>query len=181
MKHPVARAAALPAAVLALVMLVAACSTASPTPATASHAPASPAAASPSVAPSEPGAAGEPAIRVALANATGSRATIDVVAPAGVVRGAESGVPGDGASVEPYQLVVANDDPSTLRLTWIGGPCDAASTLTVDPENRQLMLVQPACPGDAVAFDRVLIVRFADPIVAGTLTAIVQDGTDSSD
>ena len=49
-----------------------------------------------------------------------------------------TGSPGDGASVEPGQLLIVNDDPSTLRLTWTGGPCATADLLLIDPTRRRV-------------------------------------------
>jgi hypothetical protein len=74
---------------------------------------------------------------------------------------------------------VANADPNTLELTWSGGPCDARDLLTIDVSGRQFVLVQPECRGDAVAFDRVLIVTFAGPVDASEISAILQDGLDT--
>ncbi len=129
-----------------------------------------------------PVATGSPGLAlVALANATGNDVRVEIVAPSGLVRSAESGSPGDGATVEPYRLVATNDDDTTLRLTWTGGPCDALDRLIIDPELGRLVLIQPECPGDAVAFDRVLIVHLAAPLDATTLDAVVQDGLDTSD
>ncbi len=175
MKHPVIAAATV-ATVLGLAVLVSACgsSAATATPPTAAPSP------TPTTLPSAADSEGGSPIHIRLANATGNDVTIDIVAPAGLVSGATSGTPGDGASVEAYRLAVVNDDPATLRLTWSGGPCDSTNTLTVDPILGRLVLIQPECPGDAVAFDRVLILRFADPVDAGAFTATVQDGFDTA-
>ena len=176
MKHPVTAAATV-ATALGLAVLFAACGSpaATPTPPTAAPSP------TPTTIPSvADGGSGSP-LHLQLANATGNDVTIDIVAPAGFVSDAASGTPGDGASVEAYKLTVVNDDPATLRLTWSGGPCDATNTLTVDPALGRLVLIQPECPGDAVAYDRVLILRFADPVDAGAFTATVQDGIDTTD
>ncbi len=120
------------------------------------------------------------ALRIPLANAPGNDISIDVHDGSGTVTAAETGTPGDGASVAPYTVAVANDDPSTLRLTWTGGPCDAEATLLIDASGQQLAVVEPECPGDAVAFDRVLIVHFSQPIDHGSVQALFQDGTDTS-
>ena len=119
-------------------------------------------------------------VHVELANASRNAVAVDVLDESGSIVGAESGAPGDGASVEPNAMIVANDDPATLRLTWAGGPCDATSTLTVDLATSRLLLVQPECSGDAIAFDRVLILHFNGPINAHALETMVQDGTDTS-
>ncbi len=117
---------------------------------------------------------------VALANATGNDVAIEIVDESGTLRSATSGTPGDGASVKPYTVTVGNDDPTTLRLTWVGGPCDAQDLLAIDATGRRFLLVQPECPGDAVVFDRVLVLGFAEPIDADDVEAILQDGLDTT-
>ena len=167
------------AAAFGLAILVGACGSTSPNVATPTPTAVPTSAFSPRPSPAD-GGSGSP-LHIQLANATGNDLTIDVDAPAGFLRDAASGTPGDGTSVEAYRLEVVNEDPATLRLTWSGGPCDSTNTLTVDPVLGRLVLIQPECPGDAVAFDRVLILRFADPVDAGAFTATVQDGIDTSD
>jgi hypothetical protein len=148
-------------------------SAASPTsPPTETHAPSAGASAS-----SE--ASGGTAFHVELVHATANTVTVDVQdASAALVR-ASSGTPGDGASVEPYKLLVSNDNPTTLRLTWVGGPCDSANTLTIDATGRQFLLVQPECSGDSIVNDRILILEFSRPITAADVQASLQDGLDT--
>ena len=67
-----------------------------------------------------------------LVQAAGDDVTVDVADGSGTLLEATSGEPGDGASVEPGQLHIVNDDPSTLRLTWTGGPCATADLLLID-------------------------------------------------
>jgi hypothetical protein len=81
--------------------------------------------------------------------------------------------------VEPYKLLVSNDNPTTLRLTWVGGPCDSANTLTIDTTGRQFLLVQPECSGDSIVNDRILILEFSRPIAAADVKASLQDGLDA--
>jgi len=76
-------------------------------------------------------------------------------------------------------VAVSNDDASTVRLTWVGGPCDSASTLMIDATARQFLLVQPECSGDATASDRILVLRFSAPVDAGAVQASLQDGLDT--
>jgi hypothetical protein len=164
---PVSRAGLAALAILSIVA-VAACSNAGSSDAAASVAPSALAT-----------AAVQPPTRVVLSQATGNDVTIDIDDASGTLVDATSGTPGDGASVEPYQLVVTNDDPSTLRLTWVGGPCDATDTLSIDPDALTFLLVQPECPGDAVAYDRILILEFSRPIAAADVQASLQDGLDT--
>jgi hypothetical protein len=125
------------------------------------------------------GASQGAAHRVQLRSASGNEISVDIVDASGSLVGAESGTPGDGATVEPYTLAVSNDDPTTLRLRWAGGPCDAVDALSIDANARSILLVEPECPGDAVAFDRILLLRFAAPVLAGDVRAVLQDGLDT--
>ena len=116
---------------------------------------------------------------VVLNVATPNAVTIDVTDASSTLVGAASGTPGDGASVEAYTLAVANVTPTTLRLTWVGGPCDSANKLLIDAARHRLVVVQPECPGDAIATDRVLDLEFATPIKASDLEPFLQDGLDT--
>jgi hypothetical protein len=116
---------------------------------------------------------------VALSTATGNDVMVTIADASGMVRDATSGTPGDGASVEPYRVVVTNDDPSTLRLTWTGGPCDAEDRLSIDRTGRELLLIEPECAGDLVAFDRVLVLHLSNPIDATEVHAVLQGGLDT--
>ena len=116
---------------------------------------------------------------VVLNVATPNAVTIDVTDASSTLVGATSGTPGDGASVEAYTLAVANVTPTTLRLTWVGGPCDSANKLLIDAARHRLVVVQRECPGDAVATDRVLDLEFATPIKASDLEPFLQDGLDT--
>ena len=93
---------------------------------------------------------------VVLDIATAHAVTIDVTDASKSLIGAASGTPGDGASVAAYTLAVTNVTPTKLRLTWVGGPCDSANSLSIDAAHQRLLLVQPECSGDAIATDRVL-------------------------
>ena len=117
---------------------------------------------------------------VALVLAAGGDVTVDITDRSGTLVEARSGTPGDGASVPSYEVVVTNVDASTLRLTWSGGPCAAQDTLSIDASGQALLLVEPDCQGDAVAFDRILDLRFSQAIDAVEVEAHLQDGVDTS-
>lgn len=164
---------------VALVAILAACTAtdprledegAAPTPAPTAAPAATPTAASPVAIGSA---------HVALNVATPNAVTIDVTDASSSLVDAMSGTPGDGASVEAYTLAVANVTPTTLRLTWVGGPCDSANRLLIDAARHKLVVVQPECPGDAIATDRVLDLEFATPIKASELETFLQDGLDT--
>jgi hypothetical protein len=164
-------------AVSALVFACVACAGTSSSPAAQTPRP-TPDASAPVPSPKATGSSGLPL--VSLANATGNRVTVEIDAPDGLVQSAESGSPGGGATVEPYRLVATNDAASTMRLTWSGGPCDAQDSLLIDPGLNRLVLLQPKCPGDAVVFDRVLIVHLAVPLDVAGFDAVLQDGIDTT-
>ena len=116
---------------------------------------------------------------VKLTVATADVVTIDVTDASTTMVRAKSGKPGDGATVETYALIVKNLTPTTIRLTWTGGPCDSANQLFIDKGRKQLLLVQPGCSGDSVATDRILDLTFSTPIKASTLDAYLQEGLDT--
>ena len=128
----------------------------------------------------KPSAAAGGAIHVVLSNATADAVTIDVTDGSATLVGATSGTPGDGATVDAYKLSVANVSETRLRLTWVGGPCDSANTLSIDAARRQFLLVQPECSGDAIATDRILDLTFSSPIRSADVEGFLQDGLDTS-
>jgi hypothetical protein len=141
-------------------------STAAPTPA-------------PTAAPTATPAGPIGSAHVVLAVATANAVTIDVTDESKTLTKATSGAPGDGASVEAFKLTVTNRTPTSLRLTWLGGPCDASNSLSIDAARRRLLLVQKECPGDAIATDRILDLEFTTPVNAADLEAFLQDGLDT--
>jgi hypothetical protein len=169
---PITRAALAALAILSIAA-VAACSSVGSSDAPASAPPSAPATTAPQT------SAPQPPTSVDLSQATGNAVSIEIDDASGTLVDATSGTPGDGASVEPYQLVVTNDDRSTLRLTWVGGPCDATDTLSIAEDGTSFLLVQPECSGDAVAYDRILILEFSRPIAAADVQASIQDGLDT--
>ncbi len=133
-------------------------------------------------APSDGGGDAMP-MTVDLENATGADIDVDIVDRTGGLVGAVSGRPGDGASVEPYTIIVENVDDRTLRLTWVDYPIDNDLALFVDETSTgvRLVLVQPepTGPTDAIAFDRILELTFDAPVSAGQVEAFLQDGLDT--
>jgi hypothetical protein len=118
-------------------------------------------------------------IKVDLDNATGHDVYVDVVDRSGRVIRAQSGDPGDGASVPPYEVKVENVDDRTIRLTWSDIPGDNALALFIDEDGTSLILVQPEHDGDSMPFDRVLVLEYDGPISAGDLRVTLQDGLDT--
>lgn len=118
---------------------------------------------------------------VELANATDDLVTITISDASGTLVRATSGSPGDGASVPPRELVVMNQTPTSLRLTWAGGPCHAADSLTIDETGRRFVLEQPGCAGDSIVHDRVLILEFSEPIEAADVQGSLHESVDIPD
>jgi hypothetical protein len=158
----------------ALVLLAtAACGSAAGNPASSS-------ATSPPATPAAPSPSADGTWQVTLRESTGHDVTVEVDDQSGRLIDASSGDPGDGASVEPYTLRVRNVDPTVLELVWVGGPCDATSTLAIDRTASRFLLVQPECPGDAIALDRRLVLTFSEPVDAADVETSLQDGLDTS-
>ncbi len=133
-------------------------------------------------APSDGGGDAMP-MTVDLENATGADVEVDIVDHTGSVVDAVSGTPGDGASVEPYTIVVENVDDRTLRLTWVDFPIDSDLALYIDETATGLRVVlvqpEPTEATDAMAFDRILELTFDAPVAADQVEAILQDGLDT--
>ena len=163
-------------AVLVFLGLLAACTATDPR-LEDEAAPPTPTAAPTPTAPATPRPLG--VAHVVLAVTTANSVTVDVTDSSSTLVRAASGTPGDGASVEVYTVAVANVSPTILRLTWVGGPCDSTNLLSIDAAGRRLVLVQPQCPGDAVATDRILDLEFTTPIDAADIESSIQDGLDT--
>jgi hypothetical protein len=147
-----------------------------PPVATPSHsaAPSIPASPGPSVSPSAP--ASPPVISVDLIERVGANATIEITDLSGHLVKAESGVPGDGASV-PDGTVAATSldgDPATVVLTWSGLPCDTTHQLTIGPDGLSMTIERPACQGDTLPVDRVLQLTFDRPVDPATVSATIR-------
>jgi hypothetical protein len=110
--------------------------------------------------------------------------TVDVVDETSRVLDARSGPPIEGVSVDSDHVQVENVDATTLRLTWSDYPMDNALTLFVSEGDGRVRLVLvrpgPSETTDAMAFDRQLILRFANPIDASDVDPFVQDGLDTA-
>jgi hypothetical protein len=108
-----------------------------------------------------------PPIHVVLLSGVGSAPSIDIVDESGLLTAAVSGPARDGASFGNFDAT--NDTPTTLRLTWLGDPCDTVHRLTIDPTLTTMTIDLPNCGGDSIGVDRTLIVTFSRPVDATTL------------
>lgn len=144
----------------------------------------------PTADPTEPG--GEPGdgpirrvVRVPLDTATDHDIVAVVTDETEMLVGGASGRAGDGMSVRWFDVTVENLDARTLRVTWVGLPGDAEVDVLIEPDADRinLYILQPAPPvdSDAVGFDRVLELTFADPVGADDVHAVVLEGLDTSD
>jgi plastocyanin len=115
---------------------------------------------------------------VDLVIATSHDVTAEVIDRTGRVTAATSGTPGDGASVANGTVAIANAGPTTLEITWAGGPCDRSVPVVLDGST--ITVVQPPCEGDAIAFDRIVRLEFADDVDAATFTGVLQESVDTS-
>jgi hypothetical protein len=120
-------------------------------------------------------------ISVALENATDHDVSIDMIDDGHHVVAARSGHPADGASVPFGKLVAKNLDAKTVELTWSDTPGDAELGLYVSENAKVVLVIRPERPaGDAVAFDRVLVIEFDAPVDAKALLLGVQEGLDTA-
>ena len=160
--------------------------TVQPTP-TAPPSPTAPASSEPpaqeSATPSEPtgvdgqqplGSPAVPPVHVALRSSGGNPTSVDVVDESGLLTKAVSGNPPE--NVDQDGVRATNDDASTVRLSWIGSPCDTVHRLTIDAAIRRLALDRPRCGGDAMAVVRELVLTFSRPVDATALTISLWDG-----
>jgi hypothetical protein len=100
-----------------------------------------------------------------------------------LVAEARSARAGDGMSVRWYEMKVENLDAETLRVTWVGFPVDDEVLLRIQPMDGgyDLTLVQPGPPpnSDALGFDRVLVLKFHQPVSAEDVSTSVQGSLDT--
>ena len=157
---------------------------ASPSPSPSFDPPASPSGTPtppPTVAPSDDPADGA----IDLENLLGDDVSVVIKDDTGTLVEAESGTPGDGMSVRWFDLIVENLDAETLRVTWVGLPGDQEIDLSISEQDGayRLRFVQPAPPAnsDALGHDRVLILRFAEPVSAENVRATIQESLDTAD
>ena len=126
-------------------------------------------------APTRPAISGAPALIVRLDTQDESKVRVAVIDQTGLLTGITSEMPGDGASVPVDAPTVVDADAASLVVTWSAPPCDSEPTVVLS--ETRLLIVQPPCPdpSDAVAFDRILILRFRDTVEAASLEVVLQD------
>ncbi len=109
-------------------------------------------------------------ILVDLVVPAGQPQTVDVVDESGKLIEASSGSPaGELGQSFPFDAVeVTNIDSTTLQLGWAGYPCRTDHDLLIGTDPLVMTLVRPPCEGDTdtIGVDRILILRFSEPIDA---------------
>lgn len=79
----------------------------------------------------------------------------------GALIGLESFSEGEaGASVEAGTVLVTNEGPTDLRLTWASTPCHDDVQIGIDAAIKTVEIEEVACEGDSQAFDRVVVLKF---------------------
>ena len=119
-------------------------------------------------------------IVVDLATTAGQPTHIEVIDWTGMLSGATSGSPGEGASIEPGTLQLRNDLDTSLRITWSAAPCATADRLYLEPGLARITLLSPPCEGDAIPLDRVLVLYFSQPVDSDAIEAVVQTSVDTT-
>ena len=137
---------------------------------------------SPSVSPSPvptPTASEPPAplfhVDLASSCCPGNPPSIDVVDMSGLVVSGISADPLESDSIDG--IVVKNDKADSLRITWLGSPCDTVHRLTVDATATHIVLERPRCFGDAMPRFLSLTLTFSRSIVASDVQASIVQGT----
>ena len=115
-------------------------------------------------------------ILVDLTVAAGQPQTVDVIDESGTLNEASSGSPTDGQGFPSDTVEVTNIDANTLQLGWAGYPCRTDHELRIGSDPRVMTLVRPPCEDvtDSIGIDRILILRFSEPIVAAEVAITIQ-------
>jgi hypothetical protein len=115
-------------------------------------------------------------ILVDLTVAAGQPQTVDVIDESGTLLEASSGSPTDGQGFPSDNVEVTNIDANNLQLGWAGFPCRTDHELRIGSDPRVMTLVRPPCEGvtDSIGVDRILILRFSEPIDATEVAITIQ-------
>jgi hypothetical protein len=111
---------------------------------------------------------------VDLKTTAGEPATAEIVDRSGRVVAATSGAPLDSDSLDG--ITVRNDKADSLRITWLGSPCDTVHRLTVDATASTIVLERPHCFGDAMPRFLSVTLKFSGSVVAGDVAASIVEG-----
>jgi hypothetical protein len=81
-----------------------------------------------------------------------------------------------GASVEPGTVAIANEAPDRLRILWASGPCHDTVRVSISADLSTIEIDEVECTGDAVAFDRLLVLTFDRAVDATTVNGAYREG-----
>jgi len=98
--------------------------------------------------------------------------SIDIVDLSGHLTGAES-APSENVTTDV--TTATNDDPRTVRLTWVGAPCDTVHRLTIAVDFG-LTIDRPKCLGDSMATFRAVVLTFDQAVDAAAMDTAIVDG-----
>jgi hypothetical protein len=125
----------------------------------------------------DPEPLGSPAVtpvHVILDDGVGDETSVDVVDESGRLA---SVVAAPGATEQgALDVAATNESPSSIRLDWVGSPCDTVHRLTIDRALATLTIDRPRCFGDAMPSWHALVLTFDGPVDANDLSTTVLSG-----
>jgi hypothetical protein len=124
--------------------------------------------------PSRPTESPAPLLHLDLASSGGNPPSVDIIDLSGQVVSAISAAPLESDSVDG--ITVKNDKADSLRITWLGSPCDTVHRLTFDATATSIVLERPRCFGDAIPRFLSVTVTFSRSVVATDVGASIVDG-----
>jgi hypothetical protein len=131
---------------------------------------------SPTASPTPPGPTPARSLPVGFADEHENTISVNVVDQSGTLETARAIRPADPtpdpqATVPPGGLLVWNQDPRSLRVTWGDGACATSYDLTIDTAARLISVSRPECSGDALGASRDLLLVFVTPIDAADVSS----------
>jgi hypothetical protein len=127
-----------------------------------------------------PAASARGPVVVDVTGDSGVAATATIVDASGTLVGARA--PGAGepapdpnASIPDSGVLVQNQGPTTLRLTWIGGSCERDYGVEIGASGRTIAIAVPSCQGDSQAIGREVLLEFSGPVDATAITATLAE------
>jgi hypothetical protein len=112
----------------------------------------------------------QPKFSVELDQGTVENVTVSVIDDSDLVIEADAGA-GNSAATEINDVAVENVDPRSLRVSWIGTPCETAYEVRVDETARLITVTNRDCLGDSMAVGRVVVLRLSEPVPSGEVRA----------
>jgi len=116
------------------------------------------------------GAPAVPPVRVVLA-ACCNEPVVDVVDLSGQLVRATSGPAVDATATDLPRVV--DGGPRTIRLAWIGSPCDRCHRVTIERAITTITIDSPGCFGDAIGAPRSVVLTFGKDVDASRIEASI--------